>query len=102
MHLDPNQIKVLSITPEIPPDVSGGSPNQWLKILFRLGPGWPNFPVFVNRGNISNDNVVRVARHYLHMLSKALAETTAPWQLSEAQLVAIQQKSDLDKPAKPK
>lgn len=83
MPLDINQIKVLSITTgETPRDMSG-APNDWIKILFQVGPGVADIPVYFLKDRVSDADLIRVARHNLHQVTQAIADATKPWRLTE-------------------
>jgi hypothetical protein len=79
---DPNRIKIVSITPEVPRDASG-RPSDWAKVIFQIPNGGPEFPVYVLRTHVTDENIIRVARHYLHMQTRQIADSTASWRLSD-------------------
>jgi hypothetical protein len=76
------KIKIISVTGEIPPGNSG-RPEDYAKVIFKIDKYGPEFSVYVYRPNVSDDNIVRIARHYLHMQAHLIAEATAPWRLSD-------------------
>lgn len=80
--LDRRHIKVLSISEEVSP-AGPGQPADWAKVVFQIGRGGPEFPVFVDRTTFSDENLIQVARHYLHVQAHRLAEFIASWRLSD-------------------
>jgi hypothetical protein len=80
--IDSAKIKVISISVEIPPDYTG-MPDDCAKVVFQIEKHGPTYPVYVQRHVVSDDNIVRVARHYLHMQAQRIMEATASWRLSD-------------------
>ena len=88
--LDEREIRIFSITAEAPPDVPGRPGSwAWAKVVFKITKNGPEFPVFVDRKVVADENLIRVARHYLHMQTQTLAELTVSWRLSDEELQQI-------------
>jgi hypothetical protein len=79
-----NAIRIVSITHGEAPKGVSGDPKQFTKVLFELGPGCADFPVYVARGRVSDENIVPVARHYLHMIASDLADAISSWKMNDA------------------
>jgi hypothetical protein len=84
--LDPRKIKILSITaPETSPYGMPNDPIMWAKVIFQIDKDGPEFRV-VGRDQAADENIIRVARHYLHVQAAQLAEATDSWQLTDDEL----------------
>jgi hypothetical protein len=88
MSLDPTKIKVISVVEEMPASVSA-MPADYAKVTFEIEKHGPEFPVYVYRRDVSDENIIRVARHYLHGTAKLIAEATASWGLSDEEYQQI-------------
>jgi hypothetical protein len=78
---DIREIKVLSLgAPESDPF---GRPEMMAKVVFQVCKDGPEFPILVSRKEVSDEHIILVARHYLHMQASALAEATASWRLRD-------------------
>ncbi|MGO8865349.1 MAG: hypothetical protein ACLQME_02500 [Alphaproteobacteria bacterium] len=80
--LDEREIRITSIASEVPPGMTGKAAD-WAKLTFKIGALGPDYPVYVDRRNVADEHLVRVARHYLHMQTHRLGESTVSWRLSE-------------------
>jgi hypothetical protein len=81
-ELDPTKIKLLSITAEMPAG-SSGRDEDYAKVVFKIEKYGPEYPVYIYRPNISDENIIRVARHYFYMQMQRLADSTVSWKLSD-------------------
>ena len=79
---DSANIKIVSISVEMPPN-DPGMPDDYAKVVFQIEKHGPTYPVYVQRHVVSDDNIIRVARHYLHMQAQRIVEATASWRLSD-------------------
>lgn len=80
---DPLRVRIVSIVEELPPGSSGQS-RDYAKVVFKLGTHGPEFPVYVHRTHVADENLIQVARHYFHLQICGIAEATAAWKLTEA------------------
>ncbi|MGH6716851.1 MAG: hypothetical protein ACREDC_11750 [Bradyrhizobium sp.] len=80
---DPLRVRIVSIVEELPPGSSGQS-RDYAKVVFKLGTHGPEFPVYVHRTHVADENLIQVARHYFHLQIRGIADATASWKLSEA------------------
>ena len=83
MAIEQRGIKVLSVA--APETDKFDDPKHLAKVVFGLGEDLPEFFVLLSRRQVSDENLIRVARHYLHVQMQALAEATASWRLSDAE-----------------
>ena len=82
-ELDPLKVRIASIVEELPHG-SSGHPRDYAKVVFKVGPHGPEFPVYVHRAHVSDENLIRVARNYFHLQIRGILEATASWKLSDA------------------
>jgi hypothetical protein len=80
---DPLRVRIVSIVEELPHGSSGQS-RDYAKVVFKLGAHGPEFPVYVHRTHVADENLIQVARHYFHLQIRGIADATAAWKLSEA------------------
>lgn len=84
---DNKNIRIISILK--PEKVFSGNPAAFLEITFQVDKEGPYFPVTIMRKQVSDENIIKVARHYLHMQAQRLAEQTASWKLTDEEYKAI-------------
>lgn len=85
---DPLRVRIVSIVEELPHG-SSGQPRDYAKVVFKVGPQGPEFPVYVHRPHVADENLIQVARHYFHLQIRGILEATASWKLSEAEFHKI-------------
>jgi hypothetical protein len=81
--LNQREIKIVSISTPEAEEVPYSNPAMVAKVVFQIRKDGPKFPVYVGRDIVSDENLIRVARHYLHVQAHDLAEATAAWRLSD-------------------
>ena len=87
-ELDPLKVRIVSIVEELPHG-SSGQPRDYAKVVFKVGTHGPEFPVYVHRAHVTDENLVQVARHYFHLQIRGILEATASWKLSDAEFHRI-------------
>ncbi len=81
--LDQRDIKIVSIAEPRQDEVPDIQPRLMAKVTFRIRGHGPEFPIFVRRDLVSDEDLISVARHYLHMQTRNIADATASWRLSD-------------------
>ncbi|MGH6679387.1 MAG: hypothetical protein ACREDL_10785 [Bradyrhizobium sp.] len=85
---DPLRVRIVSIVEELPHG-SSGQPRDYAKVVFKLGTQGPEFPVYVHRAHVADEDLIQAARHYFHLQIRGIADATASWKLSEAEFRKI-------------
>jgi len=80
-ELTANDIKIVSIGQ--PDEAHFDRPAQWFKVVFQIRKNGPTFAIYIGRDIVSDENIIRVARHFLHMQASAIVSATAAWRLTE-------------------
>jgi hypothetical protein len=81
--LEPGQVRIVSIAH--PETAEFGHPKDWANVVFKIRKDGPEFSVLVDRRNVADENLTRVARHYLHMQMREVVQATESWRLSDAE-----------------
>ena len=83
-----NDIKILSIN--APEKVDFGKPSDYAEVIFKIGHYDVELKVLVSRQAFSDENLILIARHYFHMQTNQLAETSSAWKLSDDEYARIE------------